>query len=39
MGLAGNVAPMGKKRNVYRILMGKPEGKKPIGKPTRNWGA
>jgi hypothetical protein len=25
------------KRNVYRILVGKPEGKKPLGKPGRKW--
>jgi hypothetical protein len=24
-------------RNVYRILVGKPEGKKPIGRPRRRW--
>jgi hypothetical protein len=28
---------MGEKRNVYRILVGKPEGKRPLGKPTRRW--
>jgi hypothetical protein len=26
---------MGKKRNAYRILMGKPEGKRPLGRPRR----
>jgi hypothetical protein len=26
---------MGEERNVYRILMGKPEGKKPLGRPRR----
>jgi hypothetical protein len=25
------------KRNVYRILVGKPEGKRPLGTPTRRW--
>jgi hypothetical protein len=30
---AGHVARMGKKRNPYRILMGKPEGKRPLGRP------
>jgi hypothetical protein len=30
---AGNVARMGAKRNVYRVLEGRPEGKKPLGKP------
>jgi hypothetical protein len=24
-------------RNVYRVLMGKPEGKKPLGRPRRRW--
>jgi hypothetical protein len=28
---------MGERRNVYRVLMGKPEGKRPIGKPRRRW--
>jgi hypothetical protein len=28
---------MGEKRNAYRILMGKPEGKKPLGRPRRRW--
>jgi hypothetical protein len=28
---------MGEKRNVYRLLVGKPEGKRPIGKPRRRW--
>jgi hypothetical protein len=28
---------MGEKRNGYRILVGKPEGKRPPGKPRRNW--
>jgi hypothetical protein len=29
---------MGKKRNAYRILVGKPEGKRPLGRPRRRWG-
>jgi hypothetical protein len=33
----GHVARMGEKRNVYRILVGKPEGKRPLGKPRRRW--
>jgi hypothetical protein len=37
MGLAGHVARMWVKRNVYRILVGKPEGKRPVGKPRRRW--
>jgi hypothetical protein len=28
---------MGEKRNAYRLLVGKPEGKKPLGKPRRRW--
>jgi hypothetical protein len=28
---------MGEERNVYRVLMGKPEGKRPIGRPRRRW--
>jgi hypothetical protein len=34
---AGHVARMGAKRNAYRILVGKPGGKKPLGRPTRRW--
>jgi hypothetical protein len=28
---------MGEKRNVCRILVGKPEGKRPLGRPRRRW--
>jgi len=28
---------MGENRGAYRVLMGKPEGKRPLGKPTRRW--
>jgi hypothetical protein len=28
---------MGEKRNVYRLLVRKPEGKRPIGRPRRRW--
>jgi hypothetical protein len=28
---------MGEKRNVYRYLVGKPEGKRPLGRPRRRW--
>jgi hypothetical protein len=28
---------MGEKRNGYRILVGKPEGKRPLGRPRRGW--
>jgi hypothetical protein len=37
MRWAGHVARMGEERNVYRVLMGKPEGKRPLGKPRRRW--
>ena len=33
----GHVARMGKRRGVYRVLMGKPEGKRPLGRPRRRW--
>jgi hypothetical protein len=32
---AGHVARMGEKRNAYRLLVGKPEGKRPLGRPRR----
>jgi hypothetical protein len=28
---------MEEKRNVYRLLVGKPEGKRPLGRPRRSW--
>jgi hypothetical protein len=28
---------MGEERNVYKVLMGKPKGKKPLGRPRRRW--
>jgi hypothetical protein len=34
---AVHVARMGKKRNAYSLLVGKPEGKKPLGRPRRRW--
>jgi hypothetical protein len=36
MRWAGHVARMGEKRNVYRLLVGKPEGKRPLGRPRRS---
>jgi hypothetical protein len=33
----GHVARMGEKRNAYRLLVGKPEGKRPLGRPRRGW--
>jgi hypothetical protein len=35
MRWAGNVARMGERRGIYRVLVGKPEGKRPLGKPRR----
>jgi hypothetical protein len=34
---AGHVARMGEKRIAYRILVGNPEGKRPLGRPRRRW--
>jgi len=33
----GHVARMGERRGVYGVLVGKPEGKKPLGRPRRRW--
>ena len=38
MRWAGHVARMGERRGVYRIWVGKPEGKRPLGRPRRKWG-
>jgi len=35
MRRVGHVAQMGERRGVYRVLMGKPEGKRPLGRPRR----
>jgi hypothetical protein len=37
MRWAGHVAHVGEKRNAYRILVGKPEGKRPVGRLTHRW--
>jgi hypothetical protein len=37
MRWVGQVARMGEERNVYRDLMRKPEGKRPLGRPRRRW--
>ena len=37
MGWAGHVVPMGEGGGVHRILVGKPEGKRPLGRPRRRW--
>jgi hypothetical protein len=34
---AGHVARMGERRRIYRLLVGKPEGKRPLRKPTCGW--
>jgi hypothetical protein len=34
---AGHVALMGEGRSVYRVLVGRPEGKRPLGRPRRRW--
>jgi hypothetical protein len=37
MGWAGHVAGMGEMRIMYTILVGKPDGKTPLGRPRRGW--
>jgi len=37
MRWAGHVARMGEERGVYRVLVGKPEGRRPMGRPVRRW--
>jgi hypothetical protein len=37
MRWAGHVALMGEKRNAYRVLVGKPQGKRPLGGPRRKF--
>jgi hypothetical protein len=37
MRWAGHVARMGEGRGMYRVLVGKPEGKGPLGRPRRRW--
>jgi hypothetical protein len=37
MGWTGHVAQMGNKRNPYGILVRKPEGKRPLGRPRYKW--
>jgi len=37
MRWAGYVAGIGERRVVHRVLVGKPEGKRPLGKPRRRW--
>ena len=37
MRWAGHVARMGEKLRVHKVLVEKPEGKKPVGRPRRRW--
>ena len=37
MRWAGHVARMDKERGVYRVLVGKPEGRRPLGRPRHRW--
>jgi hypothetical protein len=37
MRWAGHVARKGEERKVYKVLVGKPEGKRPFGRPRRRW--
>jgi hypothetical protein len=37
IGWAGHVTRMGERSGVYRVLVGKPDGKRPLGRPGRRW--
>ena len=37
MRWAGHVAHMGEESGVYRVMVGKPEGRRPLGRPRRRW--
>jgi hypothetical protein len=37
MRWAGHVTCMGEGRGIYRVLVGRPEGKRPLGRPRRRW--
>ena len=37
MRWAGHIVSMGERRVVYRVLIRKPEGKRPLGRPRRRW--
>jgi len=37
MRWAGHVARIGRRRGIYRVLVGKPEGKRPLWRPRRRW--
>jgi hypothetical protein len=36
--IGGYVARMGERRGVYRVMVGRPEGKRPLRRPRRRWG-
>jgi hypothetical protein len=37
MSWTGHIARMWEKRNAYRLFVGKPDGKRPLGRPRRRW--
>ena len=37
MGWVGHVARMGERRGIYRLLVRKPEGRRPLGRPRHRW--
>jgi hypothetical protein len=37
MRWTGNVTRVGEEREAYKVLVGKPEGKRPLGRPRRRW--
>jgi len=37
MSCAGHIARVGERKGVYRVLVGKPEGKRPLGRPRHIW--
>ena len=37
MRWVGHVASMGERRGIYTVLVGKPEGKRPLGRPRHKW--
>jgi hypothetical protein len=37
MRWTGHVARMGERRGVYRVLVGQPDGQRPLGRPRRRW--
>jgi hypothetical protein len=37
MRWAGHVARSGEERKLYKVLVGKPDGKRPLGRPRRRW--